>query len=353
MRSNVLSILVSCRVGQSASTEIHSASNLPASQQQLVYSLDHINASPAELTDEMPTTSKAPQSLLETPPKPTTTATTAADPPPVDIRSTPAAQTYSHVHPAVLLALYAVRFPALVADPVSTLLSDLPIFTVLQVAYVVTCLPQAGSTGNVDGAGVEAGKKASSPSAPTATTTTPSTPSTPAAAGGNTVAKTTKTPYRKKHAHASSKKDAIFKKLTAAFLSLTLTFLLGTPILAVLLILFGAPFSTHNAHTLLCAAHMALLSVTPLVYAHGVDGTVWKQVWAFQRPADAVWGGALGVCVGAWLGAVPIPLDWDRPWQAFPITVLTGAYLGYAVGQLVARTPLVYGKRVEFNAPSV
>jgi phosphatidylinositol glycan class F len=162
----------------------------------------------------MATTSKASQSLLETPPKPTTT--TIADPPPVNILSTPAAQTYSHVHPAVLLALYAVRFPALVADPISTLLSDLPIFTVLQVAYVVTCLPQAGSTGgsnNADGvAGIEAGKKASLPSAPT--TTTPSTPSTPAAAGGNTVVKVTKTPYRKKHAHASSKKDAMFKKLT-------------------------------------------------------------------------------------------------------------------------------------------
>lgn len=55
---------------------------------------------------------------------------------------------------------------------------------------------------------------------------------------------------------------------------------------------------------------MALLTVTPLVYVHGVDGNVWKQVWAFTRPADAVWGGALGACVGAWLGAVPIPLDW-------------------------------------------
>lgn len=89
-----------------------------------------------------------------------------------------------------------------------------------------------------------------------------------------------------------------------------MTFLLGTPVIALLLILFGAPFTTHNAHTILCAAHMALLSVTPLVYVHGVDGAAWKQVWAFARPADAVWGGALGACVGAWLGAIPIPLDW-------------------------------------------
>jgi phosphatidylinositol glycan class F len=99
-------------------------------------------------------------------------------------------------------------------------------------------------------------------------------------------------------------------KIQAAFLSLTLTFLLGTPVLAILLVLFGAPFTTHVAHTLLCAAHMSLLSVTMLVYVHGVDGAVWKQVWALARPADVVWGGALGTCFGAWLGAVPIPLDW-------------------------------------------
>jgi len=27
--------------------------------------------------------------------------------------------------------------------------------------------------------------------------------------------------------------------------------------------------------------------------------------------------GAIGTLVGAWLGAAPIPLDWDREWQVF------------------------------------
>lgn len=39
----------------------------------------------------------------------------------------------------------------------------------------------------------------------------------------------------------------------------------------------------------------------------------------------------------------------DRPWQAFPITIITGAYIGYVVGSFVARTPLVFGKRVRFS----
>lgn len=42
----------------------------------------------------------------------------------------------------------------------------------------------------------------------------------------------------------------------------------------------------------------------------------------------------------------------DRPWQAYPITILTGAYLGYVVGSLIARTPLLYGKRIEFTSSS-
>lgn len=95
-----------------------------------------------------------------------------------------------------------------------------------------------------------------------------------------------------------------------AFLSLTLTSLLATPILAILLVLFGAPLTTHHAETVLCAAHMALLSATALVYVHGVDSEVWKEVWGIARPADAVWGGALGTGLGAWFGAIPIPLDW-------------------------------------------
>lgn len=55
---------------------------------------------------------------------------------------------------------------------------------------------------------------------------------------------------------------------------------------------------------------MAVLSATALIYAHGLDRAVWNEVWGIARPADAVWGGALGTGLGAWFGAIPIPLDW-------------------------------------------
>jgi hypothetical protein len=45
---------------------------------------------------------------------------------------------------------------------------------------------------------------------------------------------------------------------------------------------------------------------------------------------------AIGAMLGAWLGAIPIPLDWDRPWQQWPLTcvygVLSGSTLGHVAG---------------------
>ena len=93
-------------------------------------------------------------------------------------------------------------------------------------------------------------------------------------------------------------------------LSLLVSFLIATPLLAAILVLFGAPISTHYLHTLLAAAHISLLATLPLVYVHGVDGQTWMEIVSLLLPGDEVFGGLVGTCVGAWLGAVPIPLDW-------------------------------------------
>ncbi|KAJ5278704.1 hypothetical protein N7478_004076 [Penicillium angulare] len=243
-----------------------------------------------------------------------------ASAPPVNTLPSQLAQTYSYAHPVLLLALGASRFNALVENPVQELLKDLPWLALLQLVYVLLCLPPAGTT----------------------------VPVSDGPSGHDTKSPRSRKPgYRRKN---SGKNDwaGIWAKLMPAFLSMSLSFLLATPVIAVLLVLFGAPLTTHNYETVLCAAHMALLSASGLIYAHGVEASVWKEVWGIARPADAVWGSALGTGLGAWLGAIPIPLDWDRPWQAFPITILTGAYIGYAFGSLLSRTPFIYGKRIQF-----
>ncbi|GAB1868094.1 hypothetical protein CAJAP_09173 [Camponotus japonicus] len=39
--------------------------------------------------------------------------------------------------------------------------------------------------------------------------------------------------------------------------------------------------------------------------------------------------------LGTWLGAIVNPLDWDRPWQAWPIPCIIGALLGYLIAHFV------------------
>ncbi|OOF92841.1 hypothetical protein ASPCADRAFT_19324, partial [Aspergillus carbonarius ITEM 5010] len=259
--------------------------------------------------------------------------------PPVPILPTQLARIYSFLHPAALLSVFAVRFPALVADPVSEMAQQIPLLALAQVTYATICLPPAGS----DVSAV--------PSAPTSPSMASGSATTGAGThSGNVILRPGKVGRRRVRDGAAgsgsgSGNAAWGAKVAASLLSLTLTTLLATPTLSILLVLFGAPFTTHHIQTLLCAAHMAILSSTALIYVHGVDGPVWKEIWGCKRPGDAVWGGALGTAVGAWLGAVPIPLDWDRPWQAYPITILTGAYLGFVVGGMLGRSVL-FGKRL-------
>ncbi|GAB1198032.1 Glycosylphosphatidylinositol (GPI) anchor assembly protein [Aspergillus pseudonomiae] len=269
--------------------------------------------------------------MSSTPPSPSLAQGPAApkSAPPIHVLPNNISKTYALIHPVLLLALLALRFNALVTDPVAELLSNLPFLALLQVTFVMTCLPPAGSAKDED-------DKSTSASSSSNTGST-----------SGVVLKPGKIGLRRKNTPKSDS-GALSAKLLPAILSLTLTTLLATPVLTILLILFGAPLTTHHAETVLCAAHMAVLTSTALIYVHGVDGSVWREVWGAKRPADAVWGAALGTCVGAWFGAVPVPLDWDRPWQAFPITIVIGAYIGYSVGYGLGRTVL-FGKRLKIE----
>lgn len=64
---------------------------------------------------------------------------------PVELLPTDLARIFTNVHPVLLLSAYYLRFPALVADPITTLLQSLPIVAVLQIAYATLCLPPTGT----------------------------------------------------------------------------------------------------------------------------------------------------------------------------------------------------------------
>lgn len=69
---------------------------------------------------------------------------------------------------------------------------------------------------------------------------------------------------------------------------------------------------------------MALLAALPLFYVYGLDRSAWREITSASLPFDKVWGGGVGVMLGAWAGAVPIPLDW---WVFFFFLFLGGFFV--------------------------
>lgn len=109
----------------------------------------------------------------------------------------------------------------------------------------------------------------------------------------------------------------------------------------VVLILFGAPVLSLQWQTYLLSLHVALMSTFPLLIAftflehdnfHEYITSLIKQFSVKHE----IYCSAVGVMVGTWLGCFPIPLDWDRDWQTWPITLLVGGYLGGALGGVIA-----------------
>ncbi|MCJ1462136.1 Glycosylphosphatidylinositol (GPI) anchor assembly protein [Pseudocyphellaria aurata] len=208
---------------------------------------------------------------------------------PINTLPTDVARLYTIIHPLLLLSLYYFTFSSLVSDPVLTLQNALLPLSVLQLAYVVTCLPTSGSSPAI-----------------------PPVPSKVAKSG------------QRKRPNPAKQNVGPGGKVVPALLSLLLTLLLASPLFTVILILFGAPFTTHFFHNLLCATHMVLLAVLPLFYVYGVDAKIWREITSASLPFDEVWGGTVGTLVGAWLGAIPIPLDWYVQLFAFVVFARRG-----------------------------
>ncbi|GME43972.1 Recombination hotspot-binding protein [Neofusicoccum parvum] len=201
---------------------------------------------------------------------------------PIETLNTDIARIYTHLHPFLVVSIFALQFNGVVADPAASLFNALIPLSVLQVVYAILCLPAAGSSSSKSSGARRKG------------------------------------PGGKAEAGVSS-------KVSTAVLSLILSTIAGVPLVSIILILFGAPLTTHLGHTVLCAAHIAYLAAVPTIYAFGVDGAKWRELVALMVPVDEVVGAAIGTLVGAWAGAVPIPLDWDREWQKWPVTIVCGA----------------------------
>ncbi|XP_050343523.1 phosphatidylinositol-glycan biosynthesis class F protein [Nymphalis io] len=108
------------------------------------------------------------------------------------------------------------------------------------------------------------------------------------------------------------------------------------------IILFGAPVLEYHEETLILSSLLTLLTVFPLIAHTGMELAVQLLfgVKNFSRDtiiAMLVNNALLTVC-GAWLGAVVIPLDWNTPWQQWPIPCYLGAIGGYLLSNVLTVT---------------
>ncbi|XP_015773139.1 PREDICTED: phosphatidylinositol-glycan biosynthesis class F protein-like, partial [Acropora digitifera] len=91
----------------------------------------------------------------------------------------------------------------------------------------------------------------------------------------------------------------------------------------------------------LLMSHLAVLPACSLLGPH-VDliPKIFFSTWSDATPEAYFQCLITCTLIGAWLGAFPIPLDWDRPWQVWPIPCVIGALVGYITG-LATSTVLI------------
>lgn len=135
----------------------------------------------------------------------------------------------------------------------------------------------------------------------------------------------------------TSKKRKTIEDITTAILGVIVSLVIASPVMFVALILFGAPLYGYLGSTFVLGIHLCLLIVSPIVVCFRFD--LNKIYDLATSPAlikviftNPILCGSFFSVLGTWLGVIPIPLDWDRPWQQWPITLLTGAYGGYGLG---------------------
>ncbi|KPI43409.1 Glycosylphosphatidylinositol anchor biosynthesis protein 11 [Cyphellophora attinorum] len=259
---------------------------------------------------------------------------------PIPLLNTPSAQLYSLIHTALLPSLYFLRSSALVADPLRTLTYDIIPVATAQAIFCVLCVPSYGSWVSESPSATSSSNSSTASSTPNKNTSDKTNSASLITSGKSSIGRRKGLRTSTNSTHPTDPTlQTYLHRLLPATLSLVLTLLLPPVPLQIILHCLGAPLLPLSLlpHTLALATHLSLLIFYPLFYAHGVSGPAWRDVVSAWLPFDGagVWGSSVGTIIGAWFGAVPIALDWDRAWQEWPITVVWGAVMGWLVGRVL------------------
>lgn len=144
---------------------------------------------------------------------------------------------------------------------------------------------------------------------------------------------------QKAHSKWLSEAGSILNNISLVAMSTVMSLILSNAMFVVL-VLFGAPLYGYRRETYLLACHLSIIVFQPALIHFRCDyrrmGKLFTQGQFFTNVFhNQVLCACLLALLGSWLGVIPIPLDWDRPWQQWPITILTGGYLGACVGSVL------------------
>jgi hypothetical protein len=107
--------------------------------------------------------------------------------------------------------------------------------------------------------------------------------------------------------------------------------IVGTIVFHIIVVTFGAPVVELFQLTLAWSALLSTIAVIPAAVCLGIKRETWFRIFVDFRPRNmdelAIAITSLASILGSWLGAIPIPLDWDEPWQAWPVTLVYGSVL--------------------------
>ncbi|XP_062502426.1 phosphatidylinositol-glycan biosynthesis class F protein-like [Corticium candelabrum] len=136
------------------------------------------------------------------------------------------------------------------------------------------------------------------------------------------------------------RKILVFDVCRSALLTLA-----GTLLFHFMAILFGAPLVRSIERTARFSLLLSLMTVTPASVFLKFDSDKWFRLFLLWRPLTMgerlLIVSSVGAVVGAWLGAFVIPLDWERPWQVWPISCVVGAVAGHLVACTVGAIGLL------------
>ena len=103
-----------------------------------------------------------------------------------------------------------------------------------------------------------------------------------------------------------------------------------------LAILLGAPLTRQFYETLVWSTLQACFTVLPVFLLHGVN---LKDLWRIfvagvveSKTERVIRTCGVWSMIGTMVGVSAFPLDWDEPWQEYPLPIVVMCTVGFFVG---------------------